>query len=188
MYFITQKGNAKIWRINHIHQKWETYFPPCVTRIMKDPPLMADSRFARSTSRPGEENDRSGWWVDRREIDAGKNSKKKNRWEWHVRTCYDCCLDRAGLIMDGLHSAAETTEARLPLLPHIRDSYILLLLEAAPRLRLATQMSFLTWEVNSSFSRGLLAGPFYWLGISRAHPLGSTLTLAVNMREGPACS
>lgn len=137
----------------------------CHRNHLRELPLMGASRFARSTSRPGEENDRSGWWVEGRGIDAGRNSKKK-RWEWHVRTCYDCCLDRAGLIMDGLHSAAEMTEARLPLLRHIRGSYVLLLLEAAPRLRLATQMSFLTWEVNSSFSRGLLAGPFYWLGIS----------------------
>lgn len=83
------------------------------------------------------------------------------RLEWHVRTCYDCCLWR-GRVNYGWPSLSCRDDAGSAalLLLHMRGSCVL-----APRLHLATQMSFLTWEVSKSVSGGLLPGPFHSQGV-----------------------
>lgn len=132
--------------------------------------------LALSRSSPYAGNDRSGWWVDGGENDAGKKVRM---------TCEDMLwllpwLDSAGLIMDGLlcwQGLNTKSQRRLrpgcllamcirSLLCFITAGGCIGLVE----FHLEFETSSLTWDVNNSFSRCFMADPFYSRVISKTHP------------------
>lgn len=147
----------------------------------------ADQRLL-SHSGPRGRSDRSGWWVDGSENDAGQGEGGKKK----VRlTCGDMLwllprLDRAGLIMDGLLLLDEgsATESQIwlrpgcllaariigPLMFYYSGSQALR--RSCPR---GFKMSFLSGEVNSSSSWCFMTDPFLTHGpLAQGCPLRAT--------------
>lgn len=112
-------GTSVCIRNKPINQKWETHLPTRVFGIVWEGwrrGTAADQSLSLCSLR------QRSWWRKRQIWVMSWRQRKRHReeeggkkWlEWHVRACYDCRLGRAGLIMDGLRSAAGMTAARLP--------------------------------------------------------------------------
>lgn len=102
-YPVANQLNPSITEISLIN--WGVFFPPSgVTIVCCPKPSRAwlrrkhsrskPFRLAPSHSGPWLGSDTCGWELTVEKNDAA--GEKRKRLEWHVRTCYDCCLDLTG--------------------------------------------------------------------------------------------